>query len=77
VSKEKPLRMKASDSVERSVPEFNGNIRRGSGGENEVVAIDRDPRSVPNKSSAIREIKVGNVVRCVARGIENLELAGS
>lgn len=75
VSKQKFFRMNSGDSVKRSVPEFNGDIRRRRGRENEGMAIDGDPRGIANESNSLRDIEISDVVRSVAGRIKNLELA--
>ena len=69
--------MKTNDRIERSIPEFDGNIGRGSGRKNERVPVDRNPCSVSYKPGAVSGIEIRNVVRRMARSVNHAKLAGS
>ena len=77
MGKEQLFRMKAGNRIERSVPEFDGNIRRRSGRKNEGMPVDRNPRSVSHKRGAVCGIEIRNVMRRMPRSIKYPDLAGS
>src|SRR5215831_5500156 len=68
-------RMKLRDGVEGGHPEFQGYVWRRSGRQDEAVAFDADARSVPYKGHAIGGIEIGDVVRGMARSVEDAQLA--
>ena len=77
MAKEQLSRVKAGNGIERSVPKFDGNIRRGSGRKNEGMPVDRNPRSVSDKRGAVGGIEIRNVMRRMTRSVKHPKLAGS
>ena len=74
VGEKKTLGMKLGDGVEGGIPEFERDIGRGSGGQNEGMAFHGDARGIADEGDALRGIKVGDMMGSVARGVEDAEL---
>jgi len=75
VREEQPLRMKSGNGIERSVPQFDGDVRRRSGRQNKRMAIDGDPPGIANERDALSNVEVCDVVGSVTGCIEHLNLA--
>lgn len=71
VRQEQLSRLKFRDGIERSVPKFDLNIRRRSGGKNERLSFNADAGGVADESDAFVRVKIGDVMRCVAGRIQH------
>ena len=72
VGEEESLGMKGGDGVEGGVPEFDVDVGRGSGRENETMAADGDAGGVADESDGFSGIEEGDVMRGVARSVKDL-----
>src|SRR5256885_8243665 len=63
------------DCVERLIPDFNVDIGRRRGGQNEFVAFDADSAGVADKSSSVLRVPKRQVMRSVARRVEHFKIA--
>ena len=57
------------------IPDFNVDIGRRRGGQNEFVAFDADSAGVADKSCSVLRVPESQVMRSVARRIENFKIA--
>lgn len=77
VGQEKAFGTPGGDVVERSVPEFEVDVGRRSSRQEIGFALDADAGSVTDESDAGGGVPVSNVMRSVARRIENVEIDGA
>jgi hypothetical protein len=77
VRQEQLSRLKFPYGVERGVPQLQLNIRWRSGGKNERMSFNADARGVADERDSFGRIKVGDMMRRVARRIEHLQFPGA
>ena len=73
VRQEQLPRLKFRDGIERSVPQFDVNIRWRSGGKNERLSFNADAGGVADERDAFARVKIGDVMECVAGCIEHAQ----
>jgi len=69
--------MKAGNEIERGIPRFDGNVGRWSDGKNEGMTVDGDAGGIADKRDGVVRIEIADVVRSVARSVEDTELAST
>ena len=75
VGEEKAFRVERRNGVQRSVPEFEVDVRWRRRGEDEGVPFDSDARGIPDKSNSLQVIEISDVMRSVPGSIKNPKLA--
>ena len=73
VRQEQLPRLKFRDGIERSVPQFDVNIRWRSGGKNERLSFNADASGVADERDAFGRVKIGDVMECVTGSIEHAQ----
>src|SRR5580700_12035551 len=71
------LGAKPRNGIERCIPKFDRNVRRGSNRKDEGMPVDRNARRVSDERDRFRRIEIGNVMGSVAWRVKDQKLTGS